>query len=299
MSVIGRFAPSPSGPLHFGSLIAALGSWLSARAQGGRWLLRIEDIDPPREQRGAADIILAQLQAHGLQHDGEVLFQSRRSARYDAVLAQFRAAGLLYACDCPRKRLQELGHRYDGHCRDRGLPLAEGYAWRLRMTAVDGRFQDRIWGACDFAQGETDDPVLRRRDNLYAYQLACVVDDVDSGITEIVRGADLLDTTPRQIALWRLLGATPPSFAHLPLVVQDDGRKLSKQNHAPALDMRTPLRNLHRALRVLGQDLPAADTLGGLLAAACDNWDEARIPSRPVPARSLEDPGAAEEALHN
>lgn len=296
MSVIGRFAPSPSGPLHFGSLIAALGSWLSARAQGGRWLLRIEDIDPPREQRGAADVICEQLQAHGLHHDGDALFQSRRSARYDAVLAQFRDAGLLYACDCPRKRLQALGHRYDGHCRDRGLPLVDGHAWRLRMSGVDGRFQDRIWGACDFAQGKTDDPVLRRRDNLYAYQLACVVDDVDSGVSEIVRGADLLDTTPRQIALWRLLGATPPSFAHLPLVVQDDGRKLSKQNHAPALDLHTPLRNLRRALRVLGQAQPAADTVDELLRAACAHWDEGRVPSRPVAASSLAMPDAQPEA---
>ena len=285
--VIGRFAPSPSGPLHFGSLIAALGSWLSARAQSGRWLLRIEDIDPPREQVGAADLIMSQLRAHGLLWDGDVLFQSQRSARYDSVLQQFRNSGLLYACDCPRKRIQSLGHRYDGHCRTRQLPLVDGYAWRLQMRNVEGQFQDRIWGACDFAQGENDDPVLRRRDKLYAYQLACVVDDVDAGITEVVRGADLLDTTPRQIALWRLLGATPPAFAHLPLVVQDDGRKLSKQNHAPALDCRIPELNLRRALRVLGQPEPEGQTLEGLLVSALAQWSLAAIPSRPVPARSL------------
>jgi len=285
--IIGRFAPSPSGALHFGSLVAALGSWLSAKSQGGRWWVRMEDIDPPREQAGAAATILRQLQAFGLRWDGEVLYQSRRSARYDAVLMQLKQRGLLYGCDCSRRELQAAETPSDRgrcvkNCRSRHLPLTDGNAWRLLAGAEPLPFNDAVFGPCRFAETEQDDVVLKRRDGLYGYQLAVVVDDIDQGITEIVRGADLLEATPRQLYLWRLLGATPPRFAHLPLVVQGDGRKLSKQNDAPAIAESAALTLLREALAVLGQPIPACNTISALLAAALADWQLERVPKGPI-----------------
>ncbi|NQD39000.1 tRNA glutamyl-Q(34) synthetase GluQRS [Permianibacter sp. IMCC34836] len=279
---MGRFAPSPSGPLHFGSLVAALGSYLSAKSQGGQWLVRMEDIDPPREQAGAADTILRQLTAFGLHWDGTVLYQSRRSDRYDEVLEQLRQRGLLYGCDCSRRELQDNQGRCSKHCRQRGLPLADGVAWRLQAGREPLPFEDAIWGACRFPDTELDDVVLKRRDGLYAYQLAVVVDDVDQGITEVVRGADLLDATPRQLYLWQLLGGTPPRWAHLPLIVQADGRKLSKQNYAPAITGADALGLLKQALAVLGQPVPPGDDIPALLAEACAHWRIDRVPRGPV-----------------
>lgn len=282
MSVIGRFAPSPSGPLHFGSLVAALGSYLSAKAQGGQWLLRMEDIDPPREPAGAAATILQQLRAFGLQWDDAVLYQSTRSDRYDAVLASLAERGLLYGCSCSRRELQANGGRCANHCRERALPLADGVAWRLLAGNEPLPFDDAVFGPCRFPETEQDEVVLKRRDGLYAYQLAVVVDDIDQGITEIVRGADLLDATPRQLYLWRLLGHTPPRFAHLPLVVGADGRKLSKQNYAPAISEREALPLLKDALTVLGQPVPAVDRVDLLLSRAIADWRLDRVPTGPV-----------------
>ena len=281
-TVAGRFAPSPSGPLHFGSLVAALGSYLSAKAQGGRWLVRMEDLDPPREPAGAAATILQQLQAFGLQGDGAVLYQSTRHDRYDAVLSTLAARGLLYGCACSRRELQANDGRCANRCRERGLPLGDGVAWRLLAGNEPLPFDDAVFGTCRFPATEQDEVVLKRRDGLYAYQLAVVVDDIDQGITEIVRGADLLDATPRQLYLWRLLGHAPPRFAHLPLVVGSDGRKLSKQNYAPAIAAGDALSLLKQALAVLGQPEPTADTVTELLAQAVATWRLDRAPKGPV-----------------
>lgn len=280
--VFGRFAPSPSGPLHFGSLVAALGSYLSAKAQGGQWLVRMEDLDPPREPVGAAATILRQLQAFGLKWDGELLYQSTRHARYDEVLRALADRGLLYGCACTRREVQANDGRCANRCRDRQLPLVDGVAWRLQAGSEPLPFDDAICGPCRFPTTEQDDVVLKRRDGLYAYQLAVVVDDIDQGISEIVRGADLLDSTPRQIYLWRLLGHTPPRFAHLPLVIGADGRKLSKQNYAPAIAETEALGLLKEALTVLGQMVPAADRLDALLQQAISNWRLDRVPRGPV-----------------
>jgi glutamyl-Q tRNA(Asp) synthetase len=288
-TVIGRFAPSPSGPLHFGSLVAALGSYLSAKSQGGKWLVRMEDIDPPREQAGAADTILRQLSAFGLRWDGTVLYQSTRSTRYDEVLQQLQQRGLLYGCDCSRRELQENAGQCRNNCRQRKLPLTTGIAWRLLAGQEPLPFDDAVFGPCRFAATEQEDVVLKRRDGLYAYQLAVVVDDYDQGITEIVRGADLLEATPRQLYLWRLLGAPPPFFAHLPLVTLADGRKLSKQNYAPAISENQALGLLQQALQVLGQRVPTAERVDALLVAACADWRLEQVPQRPVVR--LETPG--------
>ncbi|MBY6188331.1 tRNA glutamyl-Q(34) synthetase GluQRS [Marinobacter hydrocarbonoclasticus] len=287
-SYIGRFAPSPSGPLHFGSLIAAVGSYLRARAEGGQWLVRIEDIDPPREVAGAADRILRTLDAHGLHWDGSLLYQSDRSERYDAILNDLTKLGLCYPCSCTRKRVQSLGGVYDGRCRLHG-PENDQVALRLHNTAAIAAFDDPLLG-----RTETDphfageDFILKRRDGLYAYQLAVVVDDHDQGITEVVRGNDLLEATVRQLTLFQQLDWPAPAYLHLPLAVWSDGNKLSKQNHAPALDDATPGANLVRALTFLGQPVePGWAHLppGELLEQAVSRFDLDRIPrQRNLPA---------------
>lgn len=259
----GRFAPSPTGPLHFGSLIAALGSYLQARRQGGEWWLRIEDIDPPREAPGARDAILASLEAHGLHWDGPVQYQSQRLERYAQRLERLAAEGRLYACECSRKRIAEHGERrggalhYPGWCRERHLPFAPGRARRLDTRGLVIAFEDAIQGPQRMIPAEEGgDFVLQRADGLYSYQLAVAVDDAEQGMTEVVRGSDLLASTPRQIAVQRLLGLPIPAYAHLPVAVDAGGRKLSKQNRAPALDDRRAGENLWRALRFLGQAPP-------------------------------------------
>ena len=277
--VIGRFAPSPSGPLHFGSLVAALGSYLSAKAQRGQWLLRIEDIDPPREPVGAADTIRKQLEAFALCWDGEVLYQSQRSERYEQVLAQWLASGAAFHCACTRRELQDNAGRCANHCAEKHLG-GQRTAIRLRAPAKTLAINDRIHGLVAIAEHE--DIVLKRRDGLYGYTLAVVVDDLDQGITEIVRGADLLTASPLQAQLFRLLGAQPPSYTHLPLVLQADGRKLSKQNQAPAISVEQRLELLHRALRVLGQPVPEAEHPEALLTTATTTWDIAKVPKGPV-----------------
>ncbi|SDI64312.1 glutamyl-Q tRNA(Asp) synthetase [Ferrimonas sediminum] len=254
---IGRFAPSPSGPLHFGSLVAALGSWLRARSQQGQWLLRVEDIDPPREVAGAADDILHTLEGFGLHWDGSVLYQSDRHHAYDRTLDWLRHNGLAYHCDCTRKRIRSLGGHYDGHCRQRHL-AGTNCATRFRNLSPTEQFDDRLLGPIHTDPAFAgEDFIIHRRDGLYAYQLAVVVDDAFQGITEVVRGNDLLDTTVRQLSLFQALGLTAPDYLHLPLAVQSDGNKLSKQNHAPAIDPGQPGSTLSRALAFLGLPLPA------------------------------------------
>ncbi|MGL4206927.1 MAG: tRNA glutamyl-Q(34) synthetase GluQRS [Aeromonadaceae bacterium] len=277
---VGRFAPSPSGPLHFGSLIAALGSFLQARSQGGAWLVRIEDLDPPREVPGAADEILRTLERLGLTWDGEVLYQSRRHERYQAVLDRFYHQGLTYYCHCSRAQIQAAGGLYPGSCRALGLP-ATGNALRLHLSQPVYGFVDELHGPIQVAAAlAAEDFILKRRDGLFAYNLAVVVDDADSGVTQVVRGADLIEPTVRQIALYRLLGQPEPSWLHLPLAVQKAGFKLSKQNHAPALIPGAESLQLWQALAFLGQEPP--EELQGdrdlLLNWATTHWQQHKIP---------------------
>lgn len=283
---VGRFAPSPTGPLHMGSLVAALASYLQARSQRGLWLLRIEDLDPPREPAGAADAIVSCLAAHGLRHDGDILYQSKRHANYRNALDQLRHAGRLYACKCTRAQLRaaECGphaHRpYPGHCSNLDLSEKDN-ALRLRLCEpFEHQFEDAIQGwQCENLRDTVGDFVLRRRDGLYAYQLAVVVDDAEQGVTEVVRGADLLGNCARQIQLQRALGYPQPSYQHIPVLLDNNGLKLSKQNHAPALDPTDALKNLRAAWRALGQiDLRPTLDCSNFLDLATNAWSVERIP---------------------
>lgn len=280
---VGRFAPTPSGFLHFGSLVAALASWLDARAVGGRWLLRMEDTDPPREMPGARDAILHTLEGYGLEWDGEVVFQSQRHDAYAEVVERLFRQGLAYACTCSRKQLEGSNGIYPGTCRNAGH-AREGAAIRLRVPELTYRFNDRVQG--EFAQHlgrEVGDFIIQRRDGLYAYQLAVVLDDAWQGVTDIVRGADLLDNTPRQLYLQELLGFSQPRYLHIPLIIQPDGHKLGKSYRSPPLapEQATPL--LLRALRALGQATdPALENArpGEVLAVARQQWRPDAIASR-------------------
>lgn len=282
---IGRFAPSPTGPLHFGSLVCALGSYLDAIAHGGQWLVRMEDLDPPREDPGAAERILHTLQRHGLHWHGPLMWQSQRHARYEAVLEQLRQRGLLYSCHCSRAQIRKRGSHDNLACRTGALNGDTGSPGALRLHSTGGveRFEDIWQGTQRHEIGE--DTILKRRDGLYAYQLAVVVDDIDQGITHIVRGADLLDTSGAQQFLFRTLGAVPPQFGHLPLVMGPDGRqKLSKQNHAPAIDDNCPAQNLCHALKFLGFHPPAE--LASEAPEHILNWAAARWQRQQLDARN-------------
>jgi glutamyl-Q tRNA(Asp) synthetase len=289
MVYTGRFAPSPTGPLHAGSLVAALASWLDARAHGGRWLVRIEDIDTPRCRPGADRLILNQLQACGLLPDEPPSWQSQRTSHYHRALEQLQRQGDVFACDCSRSRIANhwrlLGRHkerhtewpYPGTCRHRrDVDPTRPHAWRLRGGSADQPLEiawiDRRLGPqtqrIDEVVGDT---VLRRADGLWAYQLAVVVDDAAQGITDVVRGEDLADQTARQIHLQRRLGLPTPRYLHTPLVRAADGEKLSKQHGAAAYDDRAPLAALREAAVVLGLAVDAVD-LGTWLAAAVRSW---------------------------
>ena len=261
MTVRGRFAPSPTGDLHQGSLLAALGSWLSARGQGGQWLVRIDDIDPPREVAGASQRILASLQRLGLASDTPVVFQSQRRAAYDQAFAALREQNLVFPCWCSRQLLASQGgvHR-DGRCLI-GPQSDRAPAWRARTPDEVLHFHDRILGPqqVDLRQS-VGDFVVRRVEGYDSYQLATVVDDAWQGVSEVVRGADLLSSTPRQWLLQRWLGLPHPDYAHLPVLLDAQGRKLSKSSQAPALDELSPEDALRTALRQLGS--PAAAEVG-------------------------------------
>jgi glutamyl-Q tRNA(Asp) synthetase len=259
----GRFAPSPTGPLHFGSLIAAVGSYLQTKSNDGEWLVRIEDIDTPRNVPGAADEILRTLEAFGFQWDGEVAYQSRREKFYRAALEQLAAQGATFPCACSRKEIADSsllgieGPVYPGTCRNGLAPGRDARATRIRVDETRIEFTDLIQGR--IAQnlgGEIGDFVLRRADGIHAYQLAVVVDDADQGITEILRGADLLASTPRQIFLQQQLGFATPRYGHLPIAINRAGEKLSKQTLAPAIDPRNAAALLFDALSFLGQNPP-------------------------------------------
>jgi glutamyl-Q tRNA(Asp) synthetase len=280
---IGRFAPSPTGPLHAGSLVAALASWLDARAHGGRWLVRIEDVDLPRCVPGADRLILQQLADCGLHPDEPPLYQSQRSALYQQALDGLTARGLAYPCACSRKDIEAAllaqGHArerhgelvYPGTCRN-GLHGKTARAWRLRVAEGVLHWTDRCLGPQpqDVAR-EVGDFVLKRADGYFAYQLAVVVDDDAQGVTHIVRGEDLADNTARQIVLQRALGLPTPRYLHTPLVRDAHGEKLSKQTGAPALDTREPLATLRAAAAVLGLQVTNASQ-GDWLAQATAQW---------------------------
>jgi glutamyl-Q tRNA(Asp) synthetase len=278
----GRFAPSPTGPLHQGSLLAALASFLDARHNGGSWLLRMEDLDPPREEAGAARCILDSLHHHGLHWDGDVLFQSRRDAAYAAALERLAAGGHLFSCDCTRALLGPDG-ACCGRCRERQGQLAYPAATRVAVPPdCHIEFADQIQGVVSTALGAaTADFVVKRKDGLYAYQLAVVVDDAWQGISHVVRGSDLLDSSARQIFLQQLLGHPTPRYCHIPVVTDGSGQKLSKQNHAPALDDHNAPANLRAALGFLYQQEPpqAVATTGEILAFATRCWTPGNIPA--------------------
>lgn len=310
-TITGRFAPSPTGPLHAGSLATALASWLDVRVQGGRWLVRIEDVDTPRMVAGADRLILQQLEACGLVPDAPPRWQSRRGAAYAQALAQLQAAGAVYRCDCSRRsieghwlargrtRMRHAEWPYPGTCRRRSdVDPARPHAWRLVCGSPEAPlridWEDRRLGAQ--RQNVTEavgDIVLRRADGVWAYQLAVVVDDADQGVTDIVRGADLADNTPRQIHLQRLLGLPTPRYLHTPLVLAEDGEKLSKQNGARAIDPTQAWPALQAAGRVLGLDHAAA-TRADWLAEAVRRWPEVlatwQAGGRPAKADSIAGP---------
>ncbi|HHJ14879.1 MAG TPA: tRNA glutamyl-Q(34) synthetase GluQRS [Gammaproteobacteria bacterium] len=281
---MGRFAPSPTGPLHFGSLVAALASWLDARAAGGRWLVRMEDLDPPREMPGAADDILYTLEAFALHPDEAVVFQSSRHEAYQAALEQLLAAGLAYPCACTRREVRAAGGIYPGTCRAGLPPGRQPRSVRARLEdKVCIRFDDRLQGHIEEdLPRSSGDFILRRADGLYAYQLAVVVDDAWQGITDVVRGADLLDSTARQIWLQNKLDLPTPRYLHLPVVLGPDGAKLSKQTFAAALDREQPGPQLTAALRFLGQAPPkplAHAPAGEILDWARHHWRTDRLPA--------------------
>jgi len=276
-----RFAPSPTGPLHFGSLVAALGSWLAARSRGGTWHVRIDDLDPPREEPGAAPAILRTLEAHGLTWDGPVVYQSRRAAAYQEALETLRRNGWAYPCACSRREIQAagpasgpMGWIYPGTCRS-GLPPGRAErAVRVRTQGVRIHFVDAAAGPITTElDSEIGDFVIRRADGFFAYHLACAVDDAAYGYTHVIRGQDLLACTPPQIHLQRLLGLNTPHYHHLPLALNEYGQKLSKQNRAPPLEADRASANLVEALGLLGyapteglDRAPAPEVLGWALA---------------------------------
>ena len=283
---IGRFAPSPSGPLHAGSAVAALASYLDARAHGGLWRVRMEDLDTPRNVSGADAVILHQLETLGMHWDGEVIYQSRRLDLYQHAFDRLLSLNLVYPCGCTRREiadsvLRAQGHfpegerPYPGTCRS-GLPTGrQTLSWRLRVPEGQIDFNDRWLGAMaqNVAQA-VGDFVLRRADGIWAYQLAVVVDDAHQGVTHVVRGEDLLSSTARQLLLGGMLGLAPVEYLHVPLVTDGTGQKLSKQNGAAALDLTDPLSVLQRAWGALGFDpLPATD-IRGFWAAAIPVWGQ-------------------------
>ncbi len=288
----GRFAPTPSGPLHLGSLVAALGSYLDARAAGGQWLVRIEDIDPPRCPDGADRTILQQLERFGLYWDEAVCWQHTRSDAYQRALEELITQRLAYPCSCSRKQWQDFDV-YPGWCRDGVRDATKPIAWRLRSDLGQRPvvWQDRLFGRQQFDPAALGDVVLKRKDALWAYQLAVVVDDAEQAITDIVRGYDLLDNTPWQRQLQAALGYATPRYLHLPLVVSADGQKLSKQNLAPPLADASDAvrRQLHQALTLLDQAPPAtlaSEPVDTQLQWAIAHWSPERLTPhahRPTP----------------
>ena len=278
MPVVGRFAPSPTGDLHFGSLVSAVGSYLETKSAGGLWLLRIEDIDPPREIAGSADRIIDDLNRLGLIPDGPVLYQSSRLDAYQAAVDRLLKNGLAYPCACSRKDLPASG-KYAGTCRN-GIPGDKNpRSIRFRVEAGICAFEDKLQGLVSESPADIGgDFIIRRADGLLAYQLAVVVDDDFQGVTQVVRGADLLDSTSRQICLQKALGLATPDYMHLPVVISADGKKLSKRIQADPVKDQEPASAVEQALKFLGQNPPSGLSLNGLWEWALEHWNTELIP---------------------
>ncbi|TVP90215.1 MAG: tRNA glutamyl-Q(34) synthetase GluQRS [Pseudomonadaceae bacterium] len=282
---IGRFAPTPSGHLHFGSLLAALASYLDARQHEGQWLLRIEDLDTPRNLPGADQHILHTLDALGLHWDGPVIWQSQRLEHYHAVLDDWLQRDLAFYCNCSRQDLKTFGGVYPGTCRQRQLPADPSHAIRVRVDERLITATDRLQAPLAIClSADPGDFVVRRRDGIIAYQLAVVVDDVMQGVTDIVRGADLLDSTPRQLWLYQLLSAPIPRYLHIPLMLQQDGDKLSKRLGSTPINSDQAPASLFHALQTLAQQPPtelANAPTNEQLDWAIANWQPQRLPAAP------------------
>ncbi len=289
MSYIGRFAPSPTGPLHFGSLVAAVASYLEAKVNHGQWLVRMEDLDKPREVAGAADSILNTLAAFGFEWDGDVMYQSKRDAAYTAALNQLKALNLVYPCTCTRKEIAAAatqtgieGAIYPNTCLKQATKLNHPVAWRIKTIDESIAFDDAIQGhISQNLMHDIGDFVLKRADQLFAYQLAVVVDDAEQGITHIVRGADLLASTPRQCYLQTLLNIKQPHYTHIPIASNADGQKLSKQTRALGLNTAESVSQLWDALQFLNQSPPETLKRASLTTCwgwAIDNWDLNKVP---------------------
>ena len=286
---IGRFAPSPTGPLHFGSLLAALASYLDAKSNNGQWLVRIEDLDPPREIEGATAAILKALNTYGLHSDQDIVYQSQRSPLYQQALNQLIQQNSVFPCTCSRKQLADSGGIHFGNCLSLAKePTIQQFAWRfasLHAATNDPQghasFHDHLQGNFGQSIAETiGDFVVKRKDQLWAYQLAMVVDDYQQGVTHVVRGIDLIDSTLRQNMLQHALNYPVPSYAHIPVACGDDGQKLSKQNLAPALDLDNPQETLWQALSWLRQDPPEnlrSNCVKKMLAWAIEHWQPLKL----------------------
>lgn len=289
---IGRFAPSPTGPLHFGSLLAAIASFLDARANSGLWLMRMEDLDPPREPVGAAEKILDQLINLGLKWDGDVLYQSTRLNDYEYLLKHLTAKGLCYECDCSRPSIKAMGSVYNGQCRNRHSKPESDFAIRLRTEDRYIEFDDLVQGrVSQNVASEVGDFAIVRKDKLFAYQLAVVADDAFQNITHIIRGNDLIDSTPRQIYLQQVLKLKTPSYGHIPVVINDQGQKLSKQRFATPIDVDNGPMLVHQCLEFLGLSPPAINKRASVaeqLAWGIEVWDIQAVPKlATIPENSL------------
>ncbi|WP_163835816.1 tRNA glutamyl-Q(34) synthetase GluQRS [Spartinivicinus ruber] len=289
---IGRFAPSPTGPLHFGSLVSAVASYLDAKANQGQWLIRIEDIDPPREQPGATDLILKALDVYGLSWDGPVVYQSQRSELYKAALASLQAEGFSFFCTCSRRQLTGQPV-YPGHCHDKTLEPDDDHSIKVKTASYKVIFDDLIQGIqqCQFGVDDGDFVVFRK-DGLFAYQLAVTVDDQDQGITHIVRGSDLLTSTHKQCLLQQYLNYQTPYYAHHPVIKKTDGSKLSKQTFAKPLPLDMPAPQLLQALVALGQKPPLAladGSVSEILEWGIQHWQLKKVPNEMgIPEDSLQ-----------
>ena len=287
---IGRFAPSPTGPVHFGTLVAAVGSYLEAKTNHGDWLLRIDDVDTTRKVEGSDVAIIRTLEAFGFQWSGEILYQTQMIDAYEAALDKLIEQSLVFPCLCSRKQLHEsgAGNIYPGTCRSRKLPEAEEHSLRLIAEDITISFNDMVMGKqAQNIKTECGDFIIKRRDGLFAYQLAVVVDDATQNVTEVVRGTDLLDSTPRQIYLQRLLGYHTPGYCHLPLAVDSAGNKISKSEGRSKIELAHREQLLIETLDFLGQQVPEAlngSGIGDIWKWAIDNWDVAKIPaSKSIP----------------
>jgi len=275
---ISRFAPTPTGPLHFGSLVCALAGYLDARAKRGNWHLRIEDLDPPRTVEGSADQIIHQLDKHGLHWDGEIIYQSQRNEAYQQALDELIRRSDTYYCNCTRKTLVAQNGMELGFCQKHPVKDIQNAAVRMRPSG-QLTWHDRVQGPQSILLDHEKELVLKRRDGLFAYPLAVVVDDIELGVTHLIRGSDLMEVAPGQQYLYQAFAKQAPSYTHIPVAANRLGQKLSKQNHAPGIDIKNASDNLRTALQHLGQEsYMATGSIDDIISQAIDHWDIDKIP---------------------